>query len=183
MVGWLVVNHFLNTPKFQELHAWIERSAREEGIELVRKTKLKFIEDMDDDFNSPKALGDIFELVATANALTTGKTLAPADVPAAQSLRDLIVELIGVFGIDLDELLASEKDAGGYPPEVIDLAAELAGYQGQDPSAAIDALLETRAAARAQKDWACADAVRDGMAKLGFTVKDTPQGAQVEYAG
>lgn len=41
MVGWLVVNHFLNTPKFQELHAWIELSAREEGIELVRKTNVE----------------------------------------------------------------------------------------------------------------------------------------------
>ena len=41
MVGWLVVNHFLNTPKFHELYAWIERSAQAEGVELVRKTNVQ----------------------------------------------------------------------------------------------------------------------------------------------
>ena len=41
MVGWLVVNHFLNTPKFHELYAWIERSAQAEGVELVRKTNVE----------------------------------------------------------------------------------------------------------------------------------------------
>lgn len=47
---------------------------------------------------------------------------------------------------------------------------------------AVEALVALRAEARASKDWARADAVRDGMAALGLTIKDTPQGPQVEMA-
>ena len=39
----------------------------------------------------------------------------------------------------------------------------------------MDALLAARADARAAKDWARADAVRDGLCGLGFTIEDTPQ--------
>ena len=34
---------------------------------------------------------------------------------------------------------------------------------------------------RAEKNWAVADAVRDGLTGLGFTIEDTPQGARVSY--
>ena len=46
---------------------------------------------------------------------------------------------------------------------------------------AVDALLDARATARAEKNWAVADAVRDGLTGLGFTIEDTPQGARVSY--
>ena len=53
--------------------------------------------------------------------------------------------------------------------------------RGTDPRAAAEALLEARAQARAEKNWALADAVRDGLAALGFTIEDTPNGARVSY--
>ena len=46
---------------------------------------------------------------------------------------------------------------------------------------AVDALLAARADARAAKDFAKADAVRDGLTGLGFTIEDTPQGARVTF--
>lgn len=46
---------------------------------------------------------------------------------------------------------------------------------------AVDALLDARATARAEKNWAVADAVRAGITGLGFTIEDTPQGARVSY--
>ncbi len=153
------------------------------AAELARTARLNFITAMDDDFNSPKALGQAFDCVSEVNALVAGKTLSAADAEAVRPLRDWIVELMGVFGIDMEAAIASESAGASYPPEVVDLAAELAGYDGSDAQAAIDALLAARADARANKNWAVADAVRDGMAGLGFTIKDTPQGAQVEYAG
>ena len=151
-----------------------------EAAELVRATRLKFIEAMDDDFNSSKALGDVFDFVGAANALVAGKTLSAADAQAVRPIRELIVELMGVFGIDMEALLAADS-ADDYPVEVVALAAELAGFAGDNASDAVAALLEARAEARAAKNWAVADAVRDGLAGLGFTIKDTPQGAQVEY--
>ena len=155
----------------------------QEVEQLVRTLKLNYITAMDDDFNSPKALGHIFDFVAQANALVAGKTLSGEDVAAAQLMRDCIVELTGVFGIDLAAALKRDETASQYPPELVVLAAELAGYAGSDVAAALEALLDARADARSAKDWARADALRDGMAALGFTVKDTPQGAQVEFAG
>ena len=147
---------------------------------LVRQTRLKFIEAMDDDFNSSKALGDVFDFVGAANTLVAGKTLSAADVEAVRPVRGLIVELMGVFGVDIEAVLAADS-GDEYPVEVIALASELAGFEGDSTADAVDALLDARAEARAAKNWAVADAVRDGLAGLGFTIKDTPQGAQVEY--
>lgn len=152
-----------------------------EAQQLARSVRLNFITAMDDDFNSPKALGQAFDFVGAVNAIVAGKALSAADAAAVRPLRDLLVELIGVFGIDLEAAIAAEQADDGYPVEVVALAAEVAGYAGDDPAQAVQALLDARAAARAEKNWAVADAVRDGLAHLGFTVKDTPQGAQVEY--
>ncbi len=63
------------------------------------------------------------------------------------------------------------------------LAAEVAGYDGDDPEIAVAHLLEARATARKEKNWAVADGVRDGLAALGFTIEDTPQGARVSFEG
>jgi len=155
----------------------------EEVNTLLRETRMAYIVAMDDDFNSPKALGEVFDFVAKANTLVAGKTLSAADAKLVGEVRDLIVELIGVFGVDLTAAAAEEAADSGYPAEVVDLAAELAGFDGTDAEAAVQALLDARAAARAAKDWGLADAVRDRMGALGFTIMDTPQGARVEFAG
>ena len=48
--------------------------------------------------------------------------------------------------------------------------------------AAMAALLDARANARANKNYAVADAIRDGLAELGFRIEDTPQGARIVKA-
>ena len=63
------------------------------------------------------------------------------------------------------------------------LARELAGYAGSDPAEAADALLAARASARAERDWARADAVRDGLSALGVSIADTATGARVTVSG
>jgi cysteinyl-tRNA synthetase len=135
---------------------------------------------MDDDFNSPKALGQLFDFVAASNTLVADKTFSEGDAKLLEQVKGLIVEFMGVFGVELD---AVEGACSGYPTEVVDLAAELAAYGGSSPDEAVQALLDARADARANKDWGLADAVRDRMAELGFTIMDTPQGARVEYDG
>lgn len=140
--------------------------------------RASFTEAMDDDFNTCKALGDVFDFVNEVNTLVAGKTLAKADAPQVAAAREVIVELMGVFGIDVQRL-AAEGDKAAYPAEVVALAADVAGFAGDDPAAAVEALLAARAEARAAKDWARADAVRDGLKALGLAVEDTPQGARV----
>lgn len=61
------------------------------------------------------------------------------------------------------------------------LAAELVGYAGSDAAEAVDALLSARADARAARNFALADQVRDRMTGMGFVIEDTPQGARVTY--
>ena len=133
----------------------------------------EFVRQMDDDFNTSGGLAAIFGLVTAAN-----KYLADAgnDAATAPALRaaDMIVELSDVLGVNLSQ--AGESD---LPHELVDLAAEHAGYQGDDPADAAKALLAARQAARAKKEWATADAIRDGIAALGLVVEDTAAGARL----
>lgn len=148
----------------------------------VDETAAAFSDAMDDDFNAPAALGALFTLVGDLNTMVSGKSLSIADAEAAMMARDKIVELLDVLGIKLvDE--QGDGVASEYPAEVIDLAAELAGYGGSDAMEAAEALLEARALARSNKDWGLADGVRNGLVGLGFVIEDTPQGARVTYEG
>ena len=159
-----------------------EGEAAVDGAALTaaaEKARADFMEAMDDDFNAPEALGVVFGLVNEMNAAVAGKTVAKADEPAVRAAADAIIELMGVFGVDV--LKAEEEAGSNYPAEVVALAAEIAGYAGADPVEAVDALLEARAAARKEKNWAVADGVRNGLTDLGFTIEDTPQGARVTY--
>ncbi len=134
---------------------------------------------MDDDFNAPAALGGIFTLVGEVNTALADKALSVTDAEAVVCATDAIRELLTVLGI----ALAEDAGSADYPEEAVALAAEIAGYGGTDVLEAVEALLEARALARSEKDWARADAVRDGLTGLGFTIEDTPQGAKVTYSG
>ena len=173
-LDWLLANAE-DIPSPLDLRALMDRT---------RQAKMGFILAMDDDFNTCKALGEVFDFIADVNAQTAGKTLSLSDVPPVRDARALIVELMGVFGIDVEAAAADAAGEGSaYPAEVVALAADIAGYEGSDAAEAVDALLAARADARAAKDWARADAVRDGLCGLGFTIEDTPQGARVSYEG
>ena len=148
----------------------------------AQQAKDAFVLAMDDDFNTCKALGEVFELIADVNGRTADGVLSREDVAAVEGVRDLVVELMSVFGIDV-AAGAGVCPAQALPPEVIALAADIAGYDGSDAAEAVDALLTARADARAAKDWGRADAVRDGLCGLGFVIEDTPQGARVSYEG
>jgi cysteinyl-tRNA synthetase len=138
-----------------------------------------FVEAMDDDFNTAAALGAIFGFVSEINTLLSDVEPSQNDHASLIAVRDLIVELMGVFGIDAG---ASSND-NAYPVEVVACAAEVAGYEGDNPQAAVDALLACRADARAHKDFALSDRVRDELGKLGFKIEDTAQGAHVTFEG
>ena len=161
----------------EALAATLDAAALSDRVAVLRDG---FTEAMDDDFNAPAALGEIFSFVSDVNALVAdAKTLAAEEAAAVRAARDAIVELMDVLGIDV----AAAEVGEAYPVEVVALAADLAGYDGDDPEIAVARLLEARATARAEKNWAVADGVRNGLADLGFIIEDTPQGARVTYEG
>lgn len=153
-----------------------ERVDSSELARVNRETQEKFVEAMDDDFNTAGALGAIFTLVSHANAFLEG---APAlSASARDDVREaaqMLEKLLGVLGIQL----AHEQQE--WPSEVCALALEVASYEGTDPHEAVELLLEARAQARKEKNWAVADQVRDGLKGLGFTIEDTANGARVIY--
>lgn len=141
---------------------------------LIDEARAEFVKQMDDDFNTAGALAAIFKLSSDAN---TYLDEAGSTVSSAPSLRaaDMLVELADVLGISLEETKAQSD----LPSELKDLAQELVGESFDSSEAAADALLAKRAQARAEKNWAIADEIRNKLADLGLVVEDTAAGARV----
>ena len=145
------------------------------GAEIDKATA-EFTRQMDDDFNTAGALAAIFGLVTAANTYLAD---AGEDTSTAVALRasNALVELLGVLGVE-----SVRPAETALPHELVDLAAKEAGYAGDDPEEAADALVAARAEARAAKNWAVADAIRDGIAALGLVVEDTAAGTRIKPA-
>lgn len=143
----------------------------------TNRLRERFIEVMDDDINTAGALGEIFSYLGDINTYLADVTPTVDEVPTIRHASQVIEELLGVFGIEV-----TEGQETGYPAAVTDLAVRVAGYEGDDPQEAVERLIAFRAAARKEKDWAAADAVRDGLTEIGLVVEDTPQGARVFIA-
>jgi cysteinyl-tRNA synthetase len=115
---------------------------------------------MDDDLNAPQAVAALHELVSVGNDLLpraeAGKDDARAEVAA---LADALVDQAdGTLGLALSAAL---EDAAGREKQLAPL---------------VDQLLDQRQRARADRDFATADAVRDQLAAAGVTVEDRPDG-------
>ena len=146
-----------------------------------------FLAAMDDDFNSPRALGALFDLAAVLFALTEGTFAArESERPALQGAGDTLVELAGVLGLDLgrerdlDRLQPALQQAAARSAQAASgqLAQELGALaaSGGAASELVDRLVALRTRARQEKQWAAADGVRKELAELGITLEDHPQG-------
>lgn len=140
------------------------------------EARTEFARQMDDDFNAAGGVAALFGLVSAANHYLAA---AGEDVSTAATLRaaDTLAELAGVLGLTLE----SSEDSG-LPTELVGLAAELAGYEGNDAEEAAQVLIDTRAAARAAKDWGTADAIRNSITALGLVLEDTAAGSRLKRA-
>jgi cysteinyl-tRNA synthetase len=146
----------------------------------LEEARAKFVAEMDDDFNTAGAIGAVFEIGRAANAFLSEhqSDLAEVDRELLVNAENLVIELLGVLGIEIAE---ATRDNSDLPPDVIGLAEQLAGYTGTDSAEAVKALLAARSVARTEKNWAAADAVRDGLMLIGIAIEDTPQGPRVNY--
>ena len=129
------------------------QNASAEGDEtLIAKAaeaREKFNKAMDDDLNTPDALAVVFDLVKEINTLS-----ASASKKALEEAAKAFDELTNVLGL----MYNRKKDE--VPAEVM-------------------ALVEQRAAAKKAKNWAEADALRDKITGMGWSVTDTAQGPKV----
>ena len=118
----------------------------------------KCYEAMDDDLNTPIVIATLFEAASLINKINDGTLAATQhDIDALKALFDTF--LFDLLGILPDSLAADAPGAATKPFEQ-----------------AIDLLLELRAKAKAEKNWATSDLIRDRLNQAGFDVKDTKDG-------
>ncbi len=109
---------------------------------------------MDDDFNTSAAVRELFELLRALNRHLDTDGEAAALVRGAGVLRELS-SLLGLFRAP------PAREGAGDP-------AQLSGL--------VELLIEVREAARASRDFATADRIRDRLAELGIALEDRPDG-------
>lgn len=145
----------------EELHILLSSSKTESSemdteIEnLLKNTKKKFIEQMDDDFNTREAIAAIFEMTRKFNELLATKK--PIGKHAIENAIAFYSELGSVLGIFEDEKRDKGKD-----------------------KVLIDLLVGLRENARKQKDYKTADYIRDKLNEIGVKLEDSVDGLKVK---
>jgi len=110
---------------------------------------------MNDDLNSPIVISHLFDASKSINLISDGKeTINADDLKELKEVFDLFI--VEILGLGLDD--KSSQTTGE-------------GYKG-----AIDLLLNMRMEAKANKDWATSDKIRNELTALGFEIKDTKEG-------
>ena len=129
------------------------------GEDFAKELEQKCADAMDDDLNSPIVISHLFDASRMVNSLYDHKqTITPEGLEALK-------RVFHTYAFDILGLLPQGGGAG-------ESAAREESF-GQ----AVDLLLEVRAKAKAAKDWATSDLIRDRLSEIGFEVKDTRDGA------
>jgi cysteinyl-tRNA synthetase len=119
-------------------------------LESAENCRAQFVEAMDDDFNTPLALASIIELTKLLNQARTDGALDAQLEPALAIYK----ELADVWGLMLEESSNGNSDTEPF----------------------ITLLIALRTEARAQKNWALSDRIRDGLKALGVILEDSKEG-------
>ncbi len=109
----------------------------------------EFFNALDDDLNISGALGHLFDLIRESNRLLDQGAITPGQ---AASLLE--------WWQQVDAVLAFSRETESVPKAILEL-------------------VEARTAARAAKDWAASDRLRDEIDALGWAIKDTKQGSKL----
>jgi cysteinyl-tRNA synthetase len=118
--------------------------------EWAVQTRAGFAAAMDDDMNISGAMAAIFDMVHAGNKAMTAAAISGEEALAVVLLWKELDTVLGILELPEEEVSSEVKD-----------------------------LLEARSAARTEKNWAESDRIRDALAALGWTVKDTPEGPKL----
>lgn len=120
----------------------------EELIKKLNSHREQFITAMDDDLNTADGVAAVFELVKDINTSILDKEVSKNVCQTAAAVFDELCDVLGI----------------------------LYNRKNNDVDSDIEALIEERQQARANKNWATADRIRDELKAKGIILKDTPQG-------
>lgn len=151
-----ILDRFKNT--LTNINYRLEDDTASEAVpdlaKAIEKTEQKFVTAMDDDFNVQNALTAIYDLLPAVNANANSEK---ADKETLTLFEKKLAAWLLVFGVDTEKLCA--QNAGSNDDE-------------------IEELVKKRDEARANKDWATSDKLRDQLKEMGITIQDTPQGTR-----
>jgi cysteinyl-tRNA synthetase len=132
-------------------HATSEEGNSNDLEKRLAETEAKFVDAMNNDFNTPLALTHLFALSKATNQLITKEKINPK---LAEEIVGLFKDLGAVFGI-----LEEKSEAESIPKEVEDL-------------------IKQREEARNKKDWNRADQIRERIQEQGYALEDTTEGVR-----
>jgi cysteinyl-tRNA synthetase len=151
---------------YRRIEGFLSRAAERLGVTGTpdvqpQRRPAAFDEAMDDDIAVPQALAVVHDSVRRGNA-----ALAASDADVVAVTFAEVLAMLDVLGLNpwAEPWASAGSAAGGRETEVID--------------ALVQVVLGQRQEARARKDFAAADTIRDGLDRIGIRVEDTPQGVR-----
>ena len=148
------------------MDAWkaMQRFAEGQKVKGQPQVEMKYVDElrqkcydaMNDDLASPMVISHLFDACRVVNTLLDKKVSITAEVAQA------LIELFRIFAFDI---LGLTIDTGASNKE-----------REEAFGAVVNMVLEQRQQAKAEKNWALSDKIRDDLAALGFEVKDTKDG-------
>ncbi|SNY04636.1 cysteine--tRNA ligase [Paractinoplanes atraurantiacus] len=142
---------------YRRIEGFVQRAAEIVGPGRPKDVPPPFAAAMNDDLNTSAALAIVHDTIREGNTALTAN-----DEAGIRGALTAVRAMLGVLGLDpLDEKWTGGATQSDLKP-VVDALVKLA--------------LEQRAQARARKDWAAADSVRDQLKNAGIQVEDTPAG-------
>ena len=158
-------NDFYDLTAATTREAGLFQSGDDTTLTAAATCRDKFLTAMDDDFNTGGAIGELFELAKITNKFCDDANLEDAskDTDAIAKLEQLLTtlkELAGILGI----FTKPPTQAGGANEKLLAQAMQL--------------LIDLRTEARANKNFATADAIRDGIGPLGIVLEDRAGGTE-----
>jgi cysteinyl-tRNA synthetase len=142
----------------------MQQSENEPFVRAVAGFKMKFLEMMDDDFNTAGAIGVLHELAGEINSFIEKSAVErekdPDVIGAIAAAHQTLSKLAGLLGLGFSSTRAGASEESGS--ELVDSLMRL--------------MIELRAEARAGKNFALSDGIRDRLARIGVTLEDRPDG-------
>ncbi len=126
----------------------------EEKLDQLNEYRQRFVTAMENDLDTPTAVAVMWEMLKS-------------NIPSPDKY-DLLIELDELMGLGL-------RQADSYLAE-IEAKHHAQSVRVEELSAELQQVVQDRQTARANQDWAAADAARDTLLAAGYTIKDTPQG-------